>query len=116
MKNLKQIVGIDVSKDTLALCFGRRSEQKKSSFTKRSQLTNDVKGFEELLAWVHEIQDPEETVHFVMEATGVYYENLAYYLFDHGVAVHVLLPNKTKHFAKSLDIKSKTDAIDAKML
>ncbi|MBK6892468.1 MAG: IS110 family transposase [Flavobacteriales bacterium] len=33
-----------------------------------------------------------------------------------GKQVHVVLPNKFKHFAASLNVKSKTDAIDAKLL
>jgi transposase len=51
-----------------------------------------------------------------MEATGVYYENLAYYLKDKGYRVTVLLPNKVKAFAKSLEGRSKTDVIDAKTM
>ncbi len=51
-----------------------------------------------------------------MEATGVYYENLAYFLAEKSQVIHILLPNKTKHFAKSLEIKSKTDEIDARIL
>jgi transposase len=51
-----------------------------------------------------------------MEATGVYYENIANYLFEKEYAVHVVLPNKAKKFAESLDIKSKTDKLDSKAL
>ncbi|MBK9627314.1 MAG: hypothetical protein IPO56_06330 [Flavobacteriales bacterium] len=48
-----------------------------------------------------------------MEATGVDYEELCHRI---GKQVHVVLPNKFKHFAASLNVKSKTDAIDAKLL
>jgi transposase len=116
MKKLKQIVGIDVSKDTLAPCFGTVSEQEKTSFVKHASFKNNMKGFEELLAWTNELKSTDTPVEFVMEATGVYYESLAYFLAENSLVVHVLLPNKTKHFAKSLDIKSKTDRIDARML
>jgi transposase len=51
-----------------------------------------------------------------MEATGVYYENLAYFLLEKEEHVSVLLPNKSKSFARSLDIKTKTDKVDAAML
>jgi len=53
---------------------------------------------------------------FVLEATGVYYEYLAYYLLDKGYAVSVLLPTQAKNFARSLEWKSKTDAIDSAIL
>lgn len=52
-----------------------------------------------------------------MESTGVYYENLAYFLWQKDdFIVRVILPNKVKNYAKSLDIKSKTDKIDAQIL
>ena len=52
-----------------------------------------------------------------MEATGVYYEELAYFLADHQAAVaSALLPNKVKHFARSTELKSKTDQLDARLL
>ena len=52
-------------------------------------------------------------IQFVMEATGVYYENLAYFLSEENKFVSVILPNKIKNFAKTLDNKSKTDDLDA---
>jgi len=116
MKKSKQVIGIDVSKDTLAVCFGSVSETQKATYVKHKQLANNAEGFKDLLVWAFSVQEKSSSIHFVMEATGVYYENLAYFLSDSGKSVHVLLPNKTKHFAKSLDIKSKTDEIDAKML
>ena len=51
-----------------------------------------------------------------MEATGVYYESLAFYLIENERKTHVLLPNKVKKFGESLDYKSKTDHIDSKIL
>jgi transposase len=116
MKKLKQVIGVDVSKDTLAVCFGFRTEAQATSYFKPTSFLNNLKGFSTLLHWAAELKDENTDLSFVMEATGVYYENLAYFLCEKGYDVHVLLPNKTKHFAKSLDIKSKTDEIDAKML
>ena len=60
--------------------------------------------------------DKDTPVVFLMEATGVYHEELAHHLHRIGKQVHVVLPNKFKHFAASLNMKSKTDAIDAKLL
>jgi len=116
MKKVKQVIGIDVSKDTLAVCFGFSSEAQVTNYVKPTTFLNNLKGFSKLLNWAEELIDKKSDLCFVMEATGVYYENLAYFLFESGHVVHVLLPNKTKHFAKSLDVKSKTDEIDAKML
>lgn len=53
---------------------------------------------------------------FVMEATGVYYENLAFFLSEKKQNIAVILQNKAKNFIRTLDIKSKTDLIDATSL
>lgn len=65
-----------------------------------------------MLQWVEaraEIQDGWFT-------TGVYYEQLAYFLHERNLQVCVLVASRTYHWAKSLPIKSKTDAIDARLL
>ncbi len=51
-----------------------------------------------------------------MEATGVYYENLAHHLHKIKKAVHVVLANTSKHYFSSLNIKTKTDIVDARIL
>jgi transposase len=57
--------------------------------------------------------DKDISVSFAMEATGIYYEQLAYHLHSLGKRVSVILANKGAHFTKSLNIKTKTDDIDA---
>ncbi len=52
----------------------------------------------------------------VMEATGVYYLNLAVVLYNSGLKVSVINPNSFNHFAKLKLSNSKTDAIDAALL
>jgi transposase len=51
-----------------------------------------------------------------MEATGVYYEPLAYHLYKTKKSVVVILPNKVKHFMKSLNVKTKNDFVDARAI
>ncbi|MDR0542129.1 MAG: IS110 family transposase, partial [Dysgonamonadaceae bacterium] len=72
-------------------------------------------GFEELIAWTSAWRIKDLDLHFTMEATGVYYENLAYFLHDQGHPVHVVLPNQSKKYGQSLGVESKTDKIDAKI-
>ena len=43
---------------------------------------------------------------------GVYHEQLAWFLVGKDQAVSVVLPNKAKHYLKSLGHKSKNDKID----
>lgn len=114
MKTLKQSIGIDVAKDTLVCCIGQLDINEQYSFSKTKTFTNDINGFIALRQWVGSSKGND--VFFVMEATGVYYEHLAYWLDDQGEKLSVLLPNKVKHFAKSLNLKTKTDGVDAQLL
>ena len=114
MKTLKQSIGIDVAKDSLVCCIGKLDPDGQQIFSKTKSFNNAPDGFDQLLNWVN-LSECEDLI-FVMEATGVYYENLAYWLDNHNQKLSVLLPNKVKHFAKSLNIKTKTDGIDAQLL
>jgi transposase len=53
--------------------------------------------------------DPEVPVRFVMEATGVYHESLAYFLDAGADEVSIVLPTKISHYARTLDTKTITD-------
>lgn len=116
MEVLRQNVGIDIAKDTFASAFTVLLKGQIIKHISTKEFQNNIKGFEGFFNWCKKLQVDNIEVNFTMEATGVYYENLAYYLFDKEVAIHVLLPNKVKKFAESLNIKSKTDKIDSKVL
>src|SRR5690606_24887672 len=49
----------------------------------------------------------------VMEATGIYYLDLALQLVEAGVEVMVVNPKASHHFARAMSQRSKTDAQDA---
>ena len=51
-----------------------------------------------------------------MESTGVYHEGIANYLYHKGYKVSILQSGRVKRYAQSLDQRSKTDALDSKML
>ena len=53
--------------------------------------------------------DPEADLRYVMEATGVYHESLAYYLSDRGYKQSVVLPNKISNYFRTLEVKTITD-------
>lgn len=52
----------------------------------------------------------------LMEATGIYYLDLALQLAEAGVEVMVVNPKAAHHFARAIGQRSKTDALDARML
>jgi len=117
MEIIKQVVGIDISKDTLSICYGTLTVEQELKTTNPILFDNNEKGFKELIYWAKKTKrSTDRPLYFVMEATGVYYENLAYFLKEKHQKVSVLLPNKTKNYSKTLDIKSKTDKIDTRML
>jgi transposase len=112
----KQSIGIDISKDSFTACVCKREISGSFVFSKVASFSNEKSGFNQFLRWVNsEIEKSTELV-FLMEATGVYYESLAHHLFKLKKTVHVALPNTTKHYFSSLNVKTKTDAIDARWL
>lgn len=107
-------MGIDVDKRTLKVCTIIQQRDKKRVLGSRS-FANSSTGFEELIEWSSN-RLKGQSAYYVMEATGVYHEYLAYRLHDHGYQVHIVLPLKSKRYLQSLGMRSKTDQIDAKGL
>jgi transposase len=125
MKLIKKVIGIDISKDTFKVRFGILDSHYHQTISSKSYtFANRKKGFYKFLQALNNValfKSTEEEVSnvpvwFVLEATGVYYENLAYFLLEKKFLVTVLLPNKVKHFSKTLNSKSKTDDLDAAVL
>lgn len=111
----KQCIGIDISKDYLDCCIGSIDSEQNHKLQKNRRFSNNASGFKALLHWVSEVQITEHLI-YVMEATGVYYEHLIYYLTENDCKASVLLPNMVKYYVKSLNIKTKTDKVDAEVL
>lgn len=111
-----QCVGIDIAKKSFTACFCSLSPQSGLCFSRVASFESSTRGFNQLLKWVRKQAAPTVPMSFVMEATGIYYEPLAYHLHKLRQTVSVILPNKVKHFGKSLNIKSKTDTIDARII
>ncbi|MTB54004.1 IS110 family transposase [Lewinella sp. W8] len=108
--------GIDISQDHfdayLQYLFSDRSVKKAG----QRRFKNSAKGIASFIDWVGKRNQLNTEVRFTMEATGRYHEQLAYTLFEADMAVSIVLPNRIKHFARSLNQFSKTDAIDAKLI
>jgi len=113
METVRHSVGIDISKDELVCCIGTSTDGRQD-FLRAKSFGNNPHGFAALLEHVKPLEGRD--IVFVMEATGVYYENLAYWLDSNERKVSVLLPNKVKHYTKSLNVKTKTDGVDAQVL
>ncbi len=116
MSITKQSIGIDISKDTFTACGCSHELDGKLFFSEVRTFKNELKGFNQLLRWVKSISSPGIEIIFLMEATGVYYESLAHHLSKIKKKVVVILPNMSKHYFSSLNVKSKTDELDARVL
>jgi transposase len=112
----KQSIGIDISKDTFTACLASLIEHGQVLLSEVGEFPNTPTGFNRLLRWVRSMADPQVELVFLMESTGVYYQRLAHHLYSVGKTVHVVLPNKSAHYGKSLNIKTKTDYTDARLL
>lgn len=114
---LRYCAGIDVSKDTLQVCVSLIDTNGKITIKGSSKVSNKTTAFDSVLNWIdRHCKDKTLPVRFVMESTGVYHEQLSWYLFQKDLAVCVVLPNKAKHYLKSIGNKSKNDKIDARGL
>ncbi len=117
---MKQInktnVGLDISMDTFAATIAVLNDDLEIDFLGYGEFENNKKGFKSMEKWIKSFNIKSEEFHFTMEGTGVYYEKIANYLHQKNHSVHVVLANKTRRYAESLDIKSKTDKIDSKNL
>ncbi|WP_223654389.1 IS110 family transposase [Hymenobacter psoromatis] len=98
------VVGLDVSKATLAVCYQR------GAHLHQLEVSNDKPGF------THLLQVCGTQCLFVMEATGTYYLALAYHLHEQGGQVAVINPLVIKRFIQMHLGKGKTDRKDAQWL
>jgi len=94
-------LGIDISKLTIDVV---------NQSGKHTQYENSPKGFTKLKRSM-----PVGAL-CVMEFTGIYYLQLAKYLFGKGIAVSVINPLKIKRFSQMKLNRNKTDKADAKMI
>lgn len=114
---IKYSLGIDVSMKSFYACLSCIDAVQHVKVISSAKFTNDVCGFRLLHQWLQKHRKQKEVaLTVIMEATGIYYEQCAMFLFKEGYHVSVVLPNKAKKYLQSLGLKSKNDRIDAKGL
>jgi len=104
MTKVKKIAGFDVSKTFFDVCLCNQGVLSQKRFT------NDSTGFGQLSAML-----PAET-HCVMEATGPYYLQLAFFLHAQAMKVSVVNPLVVRRFSQMRLTRAKTDKSDAKII
>jgi len=108
-KIVRQVLGIDVAQKELVVCLGRMHDDWTSELFSHGTFANSKKGFDAMVKWVKKLSIEATAVGYVMEATGVYHESLAYYLEGKGYEVSIVLPNKISNYFRTLEVKTITD-------
>ena len=105
--------GIDVSKDKLDIAIALNGKEIISTAT----FNNNLQGFKKLFSWVKKQVKGYSRIHFCMESTGIYHEEIAEFLQEqNNTIVSVINPYQSKSFAASRFIRTKNDKVDAKVL
>jgi transposase len=113
---LKYGIGLDMAMETFDACISVIDYQQHVQIKSQCSFSNDKKGFALFHQWVCKHLKLSLPSVYLMEATGIYYEQLAWYLDSKNCVLSVVLPNKAKKYKESLGLKSKTDRIDARGL
>lgn len=108
-KILKQVAGIDVAQKELVVSLGRMYDDLSTQVYACKTFVNQASGFTTLIAWIEQLTDPQVQTTYVMEATGVYHESLAYFLAEKGQLLSIVLPNKISNYMRTLEVKTITD-------
>ena len=108
-KVVKQVAGIDVAQKELVVTLGRMLDDFSIELFSYKVFKNNDSGVKLLVDWVNKLTDYEVPVRYVMEATGVYHQKLAYYLVDNGCEISIVLPNKISNYIRTLELKTITD-------
>lgn len=116
MQLIAYSVGADVSEGTLDASLENVYANRSTKITASRNFKNTKTGFKQFVKWIARKAPQKELVHISMEATGRYHESLAYFLFEAGYRISIVLPNKIKNFARSLNEYSKNDPLDAKLI
>jgi len=106
-------LGMDVAKAKLDCCL---LLDENSGKRKTKVVSNTKPGIVDLLAWIAKQDVSPETLHVIMEGTGVYHEQASLALVDAGVTVSIVNPAQVKDFGRGLAVRTKTDGVDSFVL
>lgn len=96
-------IGADIGKDEIVVACAEERFSPRKIANRRA----------ELVAWLKGLPAGSR---IGMESTGGYHELLAEAAHQLGFAVFVLNPKDTRHYAKAMGLRGKTDRVDAKLI
>lgn len=80
----------------------------------RASFPNHTGGFRQLDRWLQ--RHGFGPLRVGIESTGIYGQPLAKWLHEHGHQVHIINPERTAAYARSIGQRNKTDSADAEMI
>lgn len=81
-----------------------------------SEFSNDESGFKKLVKWLRRHAKTNPVAWVVMEATNIYWEDVATHLHTQGYQVSVVNPLVIKGFGQSHLMREKTDKVDSRLI
>ena len=111
-----QSVGIDISKERFTACVCMSDRKGNHQHSEVREYANNKTGFNQFTKWVRKCVLKGHPCRYVMEATGIYHEKLAYHLWKLNFDVVVVLPSRSKKYAEYNAFRTKTDKVDSIML
>jgi transposase len=102
-------LGIDVSKENLEVTLLTAEGQQQ-----KGQFANTQSGFKKLQGWLKKRRF--KSLQVCLEATNVYWEEVAEFLHQQGYQVSVVNPARIKGFAQSQLRRNKTDPLDSEVI
>jgi transposase len=105
----KTAVGIDISKVKFDVALILPNKK-----FKHSKFDNNPQGFLKFITWLNAFELPH--IHIAMEATGIYGDALACFLYDKGFIVSVVNPLRIKKYADENLQRTKNDKHDSKTI
>lgn len=108
MQTIKYFIGVDISSDDFS--SGCISNPDNLVFPAQ-KFSNNIDGYNQFISLVSKYNINQSESIICMEATGVYTENLSYFLASKGFTVCIEAPHKIKN--KTKDSPRKNDFIDA---
>lgn len=113
---VKQCIGIDAAKKDFYVTFSVCNVDRDIEHISSRKFSNNVRGFKAFNKWIGKNYKQSISMQIVIEATGVYHENLVYFLYDFGYDISVVLPKRAKDFSRTLKVKTVTDKIASRYL
>lgn len=103
-------VGIDVSKDRFDAVLRHAEREQPRGYA------NSAAGFRDLHRWLQDQGVQPQQTQVALEASGSYADAISLNLYEQGDVVSVLNPAVLVAYRHSVTIRSKTDALDARLL